>query len=94
MIREIGVILGVIVALGVVNARVLDGMWMARLEDEFVNTSVVGEAVTGGGGQVLRHDGGERDSVSDRHNYDCEEFDKDSEQGCVGEVKGMVGRKP
>lgn len=90
MIPEIGVI----VALGVVNVRVLYGTRMARLEDEFVNTSVVGEAVTGGGGEVLRHDGGERDGVSDRHNYDCEEFDQDSEQGCVGEVRRMVGWKP
>lgn len=54
MVPEIGVILGVIVTLlmvVVVDARVLDGVRMrmvARFEDEFVDASVIGEAVTGG----------------------------------------------
>ena len=91
MIPKISVILGVIVALRVLNVRVLEGMRMARPEDEFVNASAVGEAVTG---EVLCHGGRERDGVSDRHNYDCEEFDQDSKQGCVREGKGMVGWKP
>lgn len=59
-------IVGIIVVLRRFEIRVRDGR--ARFGDKFVDTSVAGEAVGGGGSDVLRDGGGESDGVSDRHN--------------------------